>query len=608
MDDIKYQKLVSLSTELLSQVRTEALISLRFLDVALYKLKFKGDLNTTIYTDGENLFYNPYHVFRLYKEENNLLLRTYLHIVLHLIFFHSFVNNEVNIDIWNLSTDICVENVINELKLSTLVIDSENPQIKEISTLKQKVGELTAERLYRYFMTYDIKEEEYNRLKNLFLRDDHTPWYESKEKISDEGMRDKSKNDDYKVQKKDELNEDTLERIEHEEKNDEDENESNNSEDYNKLKKDVEEEKEDDENGDEASNIDGDKNKSDTGEDENENADSTNKSDINDKSINEEERKGGEEVERKVRSKNINKNIEGDEYIELKDRLRNENSDNNLDERADGNDDKMESGTYTNDKMKKTKISRDEEGSGTFKDWKNISERTKEDLLMFETTFGDKTLNIREILKKVNEKKVNFEKFLSRFAVMGENIELNDEEFDNVYYTFGLDLYKNVPLVEPLEYKEAKRIKDFVIAIDVSGSVKGELVEKFLKKTYNILVERGNYFNKVNIHIVLSDAAIKNVYKISNLSDLNDIINKITLSGFGGTDFRPVFDYVDTLIESGELKNLKGLIYFTDGFGEYPKKVPKYDSAFVFMKSNYENSVRNVIVPPWAIKLVLEDE
>lgn len=37
-------------------------------------------------------------------------------------------------------------------------------------------------------------------------------------------------------------------------------------------------------------------------------------------------------------------------------------------------------------------------------------------------------------------------------------------------------------LIEPLEYKEDKVIKDFVIAIDTSGSCAGELVKKFLNK------------------------------------------------------------------------------------------------------------------------------
>ena len=76
------------------------------------------------------------------------------------------------------------------------------------------------------------------------------------------------------------------------------------------------------------------------------------------------------------------------------------------------------------------------------------------------------------------------------------------------------------------------------------------------------------------------------------------------IHGLGGTDFRPVFDYVDQLRSSKEFTDLKGLIYFTDGWGTFPKKMPDYQTAFVFLddeNNNYE-------VPPWAIKVILNSD
>ncbi|MCM1308726.1 MAG: metallopeptidase, partial [Butyrivibrio sp.] len=64
-------------------------------------------------------------------------------------------------------------------------------------------------------------------------------------------------------------------------------------------------------------------------------------------------------------------------------------------------------------------------------------------------------------------------------------------------------------------------------------------------------------------------------------------------------DFRPVFEYVGKLLENGEFSKLKGLIYFTDGRGEYPRKMPPYETAFVFLKEDYDDTG----APPWAIKL-----
>ncbi len=77
-----------------------------------------------------------------------------------------------------------------------------------------------------------------------------------------------------------------------------------------------------------------------------------------------------------------------------------------------------------------------------------------------------------------------------------------------------------------------------------------------------------------------------------------------TLSGFGGTDFRPAFEYVNGLVNKGAFKKLRGLIYFTDGKGIYPVKMPPYDTAFVFMKDQYED----ISVPGWAMKVILTPE
>ena len=52
------------------------------------------------------------------------------------------------------------------------------------------------------------------------------------------------------------------------------------------------------------------------------------------------------------------------------------------------------------------------------------------------------------------------------------------------------------------------------------------------------------------------------------------------------------------------ITNLKGLIYFTDGYGSFPAKMPDYETAFVFIEEEYNN----YDVPPWAIKLILRKD
>lgn len=78
----------------------------------------------------------------------------------------------------------------------------------------------------------------------------------------------------------------------------------------------------------------------------------------------------------------------------------------------------------------------------------------------------------------------------------------------------------------------------------------------------------------------------------------------MSIKGQGGTDFRPVFDYVEQLRQKKELINLKRLIYLTDGFGTFPEKKPDYQAAFIFIAEN-DNNLK---VPSWAIKLVLQKD
>ena len=61
---------------------------------------------------------------------------------------------------------------------------------------------------------------------------------------------------------------------------------------------------------------------------------------------------------------------------------------------------------------------------------------------------------------------------------------------------------------------------------------------------------------------------------------------------------------MDQLNEEKRFRNLKGLIYFTDGYGTFPEHKPQYTTAFLFVKDGYEIPE----VPAWAIKLVLQPE
>lgn len=244
--------------------------------------------------------------------------------------------------------------------------------------------------------------------------------------------------------------------------------------------------------------------------------------------------------------------------------------------------------------------------SGVQAEWQEISERIKMDVETFSNERGGHSEGLIQNLAEVNREKYDYTEFLRKFAILGEEMRINDDEFDYIFYTYGLQMYKNVPLVEPLEYKDVKRIIEFVLAIDTSGSVEGDLVQLFVQKTYNVLKSTESFFSKINLHIIQCDDQIQEDIKITSQEEFDEYFKHMQLKGFGGNNEVLLFSYVDDLIHKGEFQNLKGMIYFTDGYGIFPEKKPDYDVAFVFVEN--ERWPIPTDIPPWVIKLVLEKE
>ncbi len=244
-----------------------------------------------------------------------------------------------------------------------------------------------------------------------------------------------------------------------------------------------------------------------------------------------------------------------------------------------------------------------EELTVTMEQWKKISERVKTDLKTFSQD-KNRSESLEKNLAEATREKYDYGELLRRFTVMGEDVRINEDEFDYVYYTYGLSVYGNLPLVEPLEYKEEHKIKEFVIALDTSASCRGPVVRGFLRKTYSILKGTENFFHKINVHIVQCDNEIQSDTKITCDEDFDLFMREGKLHGFGATDFRPVFSYIDELRRKDEFENLRGLIYFTDGYGIYPEKMPDYDVIFAFLDEDDNRQDP----PPWAIAVTLYDD
>lgn len=234
--------------------------------------------------------------------------------------------------------------------------------------------------------------------------------------------------------------------------------------------------------------------------------------------------------------------------------------------------------------------------------WNDNREKLQTEMESFAGDPSQDSNSLMDQIQVENRERYDYKQFLRKFAVLKEELKVDEDSFDYVFYTYGMSLYGNMPLIEPLESSEVYRIEDFVIVIDTSMSCSGELVRRFLEETYSVLGESESYFKKVNIHIIQCDDKIQSDQVIAGKEDMEAYMRELTITGKGGTDFRPAFEYVNRLLAQGEFHKLRGLLYFTDGEGIYPVKSPVYDTAFVFMKDQFTD----ISVPPWAMKLILE--
>ena len=121
-----------------------------------------------------------------------------------------------------------------------------------------------------------------------------------------------------------------------------------------------------------------------------------------------------------------------------------------------------------------------------------------------------------------------------------------------------------------------------------------------MNETGAILLTGDSFFQRIKIVIIECDDQVQRIEKITSVDDMKRYSEGIHVEVGYGTDFRPVFEKVEELRKSGEFENLKGLIYFTDGYGTFPDTPTGYDTAFVFVEdSDYEDEN----VPDWAYKL-----
>ena len=186
--------------------------------------------------------------------------------------------------------------------------------------------------------------------------------------------------------------------------------------------------------------------------------------------------------------------------------------------------------------------------------WDKISRRMEQELNLR----GDDSASGIDAMKtqiKEGKSRRSYKDFLRKFTVLKEELHCDYDEFDLNYYSYGLRLYKNMPLIEPLESREVTKISEFVIVIDTSYSTNGPLVQKFLEETFQIIQERDSFFHKSQIRIIQCDNQVHSDTIIKEQRDIPKLLHNYELIGGGGTDIRPDYSYIIKILEDDEYQN-----------------------------------------------------
>lgn len=197
----------------------------------------------------------------------------------------------------------------------------------------------------------------------------------------------------------------------------------------------------------------------------------------------------------------------------------------------------------------------------------------------------------------------DFRRYLRRLCISAEEMQIDPDSIDPIPYHYGLQLLKNMPLIEPLETAEVSKILELVIAIDTSGSCSLPVVQRFLDEICSLLSEQEYFFRKIRVHLIQCDCVIQDHRIITSLEAWKQESHSLKIQGRGGTDFTPVFSYIEKLQKEKQINHLKGLLYFTDGDGIYPQKQTSYETAFVFSDKKF----LDLNVPKWIIPLCFDN-
>ncbi len=215
-----------------------------------------------------------------------------------------------------------------------------------------------------------------------------------------------------------------------------------------------------------------------------------------------------------------------------------------------------------------------------------------------------------DVIKAAEETQNSYYHVLTRFFKMRECQKEIPDAIDPMLYQYGLELYGDVPLIEPPDAEEQLKLNTICIAADTSGSCSGEESRRFLRETKNILQDLQGLSPECELYLFQCDDMIQQEEYFENMNEIPwEELEERKMYGWGGTSFIPVFNRVNELLEN-ENKQIDCLIYFTDTYGEWPKEKPDYPVFFIVPGAAEVDGIKcyDENLPEWIEVVGLEED
>ena len=202
-----------------------------------------------------------------------------------------------------------------------------------------------------------------------------------------------------------------------------------------------------------------------------------------------------------------------------------------------------------------------------------LTQEALQEEILAEQLLAEEAISLLESQIKQGEAPKSIERF---FQLIGSSQIDWREELREAIDRYFLDDYVMMPPSKKLLYEgiylpsNTSQTFRLVIGVDSSGSVDEALLNLFLSEVSFIMEATQNYL----IDLIVCDERVHSHETFSSGEQL-----EVTLTGGGGTDFRPLFQFVQENIDSVQL-----LLYFTDLEGVFPKEEPNYSVKWVTPK------------------------